>query len=291
MSFIAEFNKIDMEKYWLSPYFSIHQSLKIDIENHQFDDNSHLYEWLNAYFKNNHINLYNYHHTPLSFTHQNDLPHSTAYELFIAQDNKIPTRDNLHDWFNACIWSVFKQSKAILNHHHLLHIDKNDSGNKRNKIRDAITVFDENGIVLAISNDTIGKGIKEHLFNFDWQNSLVNPRAFWYNPNQNHQTYVKSFLFGHALLEQLILPRKNLCGHSFAVFVENDFFNWDKEAQLSHLDTLLAKQLNDWLKTDTANPKDLQPLPVLGIPHFCDDQDDDFYNDKSVFRIGRIKKE
>lgn len=288
MNFIAEFNKITIKNPWLTPYFSIHQSLKADIENYQFNDNTSLYDWLNNYFKNHQLPLYNHHNTALSFTHQNDLPHGTAYELFISQNGKIPTRDNLHDWFNACIWAVFKQSKAILNHHHLLHIDKNESGNKRNRVRDAITVFDENGIVLAVSNETIGKGIKESLFEFNWQHSLINPRAFWHNPTSNNPTtHAQAFVFGHALLEQLITPRKNLCGHTIAIMVEPEFFHWDTLTQLSHLDNLLAKQLNDWLSKPTATPKDLQPLPVLGIPYFYDNQDKEFYDDTSVFRTGR----
>lgn len=292
MKFIEQFYQIDIEKPWLFPYVSIHNTLKNDIKQSYFNDNSHIYQWLNDYFNHNAIILKNFKQNTLSFTHQNDLPHGTAYELFISQNAKIPTRDNLHDWFNACIWSVFQKSKAILNHHHLLHLDKNESGNKRNRVRDAITVFDENGIVLAICNDTIGNDIKNFLFQFDWQHSLISPRANWHNPNgDNSKTKIQAFVFGHALLEQLTNPRKNLCGHCIAVMVDKAFFTLKDNEKPLYLDSHLTQTLNDWLNQPTATPKDLQPLPILGIPHFWHNQDDDFYNDGSVFRTGRKIKE
>ncbi len=57
--------------------------------------------------------------------------------------------------------------------------------------------------------------------------------------------------------------------------------------RLSILDELIAQKLNHWLSNPATTPRDLQPLPVLGVPYFWDGQDDGFYQDKSVFRDGR----
>lgn len=280
-TFFDDFHTIDQTKLWLSPYLLIHQAFVNG-------GNVPLHAWLNDYFADNKIILNNYQDKPLVFSHQNDLPHGTAYEQFIGDFHKIPTRDNLHDWFGACVWSVFGRAKAILNKHHLRHIFVDDTQNKRNRVRDAITVFDENGIVLAVSTEQIGQQIASRLCHFDWQHSLVAPRQYWHNPDQpNNQTHAQCFLFGHALLEQLINPRKNLCGHTLVVSVQAEFFGWTMDEKLAYLDQLLAQQLDDWLGRDDATPRDLQPLPVLGIPYFWANQDDEFYQDTSVFRAGR----
>ena len=86
--------------------------------------------------------------TPLQFTAQDDLPHGTAYEMYIHQTAKIPTRDNLHDWFGACVWSVFPKTKSMLNAKHIAHFAHQNTSNGRNRVRDTITVFDENGAIL-----------------------------------------------------------------------------------------------------------------------------------------------
>ena len=45
-----------------------------------------------------------------------------------------------------------------------------------------------------------------------------------------------------------------------------------------------------WRKTwrsKASTTADFTPLPVLGLPGWCEDQDDDFYNDAAVFRPKR----
>ena len=38
---------------------------------------------------------------PLRFVRQDELPRGEAYESFIARTGRVPTRDNLHDFFNG----------------------------------------------------------------------------------------------------------------------------------------------------------------------------------------------
>lgn len=280
--FNAAFSAIDLSRPWLEPYLPIHHAF-------QTNGKTPLADWLNAYFTKVNLQPISHAGQPLSFTNQSDLPHGVAYEQFIGDTGKIPTRDNLHDWFGACIWSAFPKSKAMLNHHHRQHLDDTQHGNGRNRVRDAITVFDENGVILAVSKDAIGRQIAEHLCQFDWVNSLVVPRQFWYRPDADGQgdTHAQAVIFGHALLEQLIYPRKNLCGHTLVVPVDASFFEVSLAERLVILDDCLARRLDEWLSLPTATPRDLQPLPVLGVPYFWDTQEMDFYQDKSVFRDGR----
>ncbi|MDO4896072.1 MAG: DUF3025 domain-containing protein [Moraxella sp.] len=280
MMFFDEFKKINQSDIWLLPYLPIH---------HAFGkDNPHLplYEWLNDYFTKNNIHLINHNNIPLSFTHQNDLKHGTAYESHIGQYHKIPTRDNLHDWFGACVWSAFPKTKSLLNAKHLAHMNDNATANKRNRVRDTITVFDENGAILVVADDKIGGGIGQALAEFNWQTCLMDNRQYWSDYQDDNDKKAKVFIFGHALLEQLIKPYKSLCSHTFIINVPPTFFNESLKNQLAFVDDYLCHRLNQFLKDDVT-PRQLNPLPILGVPYFWDNDDPKFYDDPFVFRKGR----
>lgn len=278
-SFIDEFNTINPHQLWLLPLLDIHQAFGKDTPN------TPLYEWLNDYFDKNKLTLTNHQNYPLTFTHQNDLEHGISYEVHIDKHKQIPTRDNLHDWFGACIWSIFPKSKAVLNAKHLEHIHDDHSGNKRNRVRDTITVFDENGAILVVADDDIGRNIGTALANFDWQNCLVRHRAYW-SDNEGKDKKAKVFIFGHALLEQLINPYKSLCSHTLIIHVPPAFFDSTLTEQLTHLDEVLSVYLQNFLK-EGVTPRALNPLPILGVPYFWQNDDPKFYDDPFVFRGGR----
>ncbi|UNU72652.1 DUF3025 domain-containing protein [Moraxella nasovis] len=285
MEFGTSFSQIDIQSPWLVPFFDMHDALKKDMENGQF--NGCLYSWLNTFFDSRHLVLKNIDGKLLSFTHQNDLPHGLSYEKFIGDTQTIPTRDNLHDWFGACIWSAFPKSKAVLNAKHLANLSDNNTDNKRNRLRDTITVFDENGAVLVVADDEIGNQIATGLQNFDWQTCLVNNRLHWDNDVDNQtDTKAKIFIFGHALLEQLIDPYKSLCSHTIIIKVHASFFGLGIDEQLAILDKKLADELDMFLNKDVT-PRNLNPLPILGVPYFWDNGNADFYDDPFVFRQGR----
>lgn len=280
-TFIDDFNTINQNQLWLMPYLSIHQA---------FTDNGDLplYDWLNAYFDSHQIKLSNHQNHPLSFTHQNELEHGTAYETHIGQFHKIPTRDNLHDWFGACVWSAFPATKSLLNAKHLAYMNQNDTANKRNRVRDTITVFDENGAILVVADDEIGIEIGQALTEFNWQTCLVKHRSHWSDYQNDEDKKAKVFIFGHALLEQLINPYKSLCSHTVIIKVNSSFFEKSLQEQLAILDNQLSEYLNDFL-TDEVTPRQLNPLPILGAPYFWDNENSDFYDDPFVFRSGRKK--
>ncbi len=61
----------------------------------------------------------------------------------------MPTRDNLHDFFNGLAWLHFPQAKRCLNELQAAEIDQRRRGRPpRGPLRDALTLFDENGAVL-----------------------------------------------------------------------------------------------------------------------------------------------
>ena len=219
---------------------------------------------------------------------QDALPEGEAYESFIATTGNIPTRDNLHDLFNGSIWLTFPKTKALLNYYHMLEIEQQGIGASRGRVRDTITVFDENGAVLVTADPSIGKA----LIDFDWQGSLVEPRMRWDNPKQiNINSQAAVYIFGHALLEQLIQPRKPLCAHSIVINVTQDFFTLSLFERMQYLDNKIAEHMDKLLSQKDITPRQLAPLPILGVPHFWpENADSSFYDDNYVFRSGRRHK-
>ena len=221
----------------------------------------------------------------LQFVSQNALPEGEAYENFIGTTGNIPTRDNLHDLFNGSIWLTFPKTKALLNYYHMLEIEQQGIGASRGRVRDTITVFDENGAILVTAESSIG----EALVDFDWQASLVAAREKWDSPKQlNHHACAAVYIFGHALLEKLLHPRKALCAHSIVINVTQDFFALSLSERINLLDQKVADYMDALLSQPDVTPRKLSPLPILGVPHYwAENANSSFYDDSHVFRSGR----
>ena len=224
----------------------------------------------------------------LQFVPQDDLPEGMAYETFIARSGGVPTRDNFHDLFNGSIWLTFPKSKALLNRYQAQAIDEAGISGMRGRVRDTITVFDENGAILVTAKPDIGKALAA----FDWQNCLVSVRDYWDNPLQpNKSAQAAVYIFGHALLEQLISPRKPLCAHTLIISVDPEFFALPIAERMALLDTCLTARLDELLQDESVTPRAFSPLPILGVPYYwSDNQDPAFYDDKFVFRSGRRRQ-
>lgn len=229
---------------------------------------------------------------PLRFVPQSALPNAMAYESFIAKTGRVPTRNNLHDLFNACVWLTYPRTKALLNRHQAAQIAEEGASGSRGHLRDAMTVFDENGAILVSCDAAVGQALK----GFDWVNALVNPRAQWENPLERmsskqasqDKTTTAVYVFGHALMEQLVTPRKPLCAHTLVVSVTADFFDLPMGVRMLQLDEQLAKVLDALLQQADTTPRSFSPLPILGVPYFWQaNENPEFYQDARVFRAGR----
>ena len=227
--------------------------------------------------------LYSGNQQPLQFIPQADLPDGVAYESHIFNTGGVPTRLNLHDFFNAAIWLTFPKTKAVLNARQAEQINQHGVQHQRGMARDALTLFDENAAILVTSSNEIATALRD----FNWRSALVDTRSQWdlpFTPQPNARAAL--YPFGHALLEKLTAPRKAICAHTWIVMVEPQWFAQNLPERLADLDRRLAEQL----KSIELNPRDFCPLPVLGVPHFCaDNADETFYNDTRIFRAGRTR--
>jgi hypothetical protein len=224
-------------------------------------------------------NLQNHHGLPIHFVPQSDLPAGVAYESFISATGGVPTRDNLHDFFNALVWLTFPQIKAQLNALQAAEIERaastSDIGKsvstRRGKLRDGATIFDENAALLITCDSELIGALRNH----HWREVFIAKRTQF-----GRECGV--YLFGHALMEKLVKPYKAITAHTWVVTVDPMFFKLQLEDKRAWIDANVANQLKKGLATT-----DFTPLPVLGVPGWWESQDEAFYSDVAVFRSKR----
>jgi hypothetical protein len=209
----------------------------------------------------------------LAFIAQDELPVGAAYEGHIAMTGRVPTRYNLHDFFNASIWFQYPRIKAALNARQAAEIEARGIGPTRGGVRDALTLFDENAVLLACSDPQLADALRR----FDWHTVFIAARSAW-------GTHCEARIFGHALLEKLVAPYKACTGHGWIVDVPRNYFAWPDVERRAFLDHAVAHALSN----DTVTSSRFAPLPVLGVPGWWRDNElPGFYDDPAVFRKGR----
>lgn len=227
-------------------------------------------------------NIRNYLGLPLNFVAQAELPAATAYEACIGGSGKVPTRDNLHDFLNALIWLSFPAIKARLNALQAAELAKagtlSGSSKPRGAARDAATIFDENAALLLVRDNSAGQVLIAALRNHQWSDALVAHRQLF-------GADAEVWLFGHALLEKLVCPYKAITAHTLVVGAPEFYFALGEDAKRGWIDDHIAADLAQ----QGSLVGRLTPLPVLGVPGWCQGQDADFYADPTVFRPKRAR--
>jgi hypothetical protein len=197
------------------------------------------------------------HPCPVRFVDHAELPDGEPYEAFIARTGKVPTRDNPHDLLNGVAWLAYPATKRRLNLLQADAIAREGIAGSRGGVRDALTLFDENGAVLSAP-----LALVDALRARDWHSLFVARRELWQS--------ARLVLFGHALLDKLVQPRKAITAHVWI-------------AQTS--DAPLAASFT----AERLTPRAFLPLPVLGVPGWWPaNEDSAFYADVAVFRPPRI---
>lgn len=211
------------------------------------------------------------------FVDHQSLPSGRAYEAHVAAQGECPTRDNLHDLFNGLCWLRFPATKRALNRLQAAEIAVAGVQAERGPVRDALTLLDENGAVLLAP-----PALWAALLARDWQQVFGDLRPLW--------AQARLTIFGHALLEKLVQPRKSLTAH---VYIAKSAMNFVANP-VSSDPTTLTRALDGWLSSDLSAPhmarKPFTPLPVMGVPGWSPaNEDPAFYGDLAVFRPPRLK--
>lgn len=222
--------------------------------------------------------LRNHRDLPLRFVRQEELPPEMAYEEYISASGCVPTRDNLHDFFNALVWLTYPNVKKQLNALQAAEILKagparaaDRAGLVRGKLRDGATIFDENAALFVCAEGGMVDALRGHR----WSDLFIARRAAF-------ERTCSVRMFGHALMDKLTKPYKSITAHAWVVEVEPLFFHLPDDEQRNQLDLIVTEQLTQGLTT--AN---FTPLPVAGVPGWWPQQDENFYADAFVFRPKR----
>ena len=202
-----------------------------------------------------------------------------GYEEQAFLTGAIATRpDNRHDLFNALIWLAFPQTKAALNRRHVaaLKRSRKQGIDQRGPLRDALTQFDECGVIVAGSSPELWQSLCAHR----WREVFVLRRA-----ELLHTT--RFLVFGHASHDALAAPFAGLCGKALFIDIDQSWLELPAAEQLASLDAKLAALFNG----NDFSPRDWQPLPLLGIPGATvDNERPDYYDDARQFRPPRTMR-
>jgi hypothetical protein len=188
------------------------------------------------------------------------------YERRIAETGEVETRPrNWHDLFNALAWITYPRAKARINAQHAAILEERGDAEakRRGPERDALTLFDEGGVIVATDDASLTRLIVD----FEWK------ELFWRRRDELAQR-VRFFAFGHALYEKALEPYVGMVAKT--VFVSFT-------ADVAAADALLEAHFAD--RSRFARPKEMAPMPVLGVPGWDErNTGEAFYDDKSHFR-------
>ena len=202
-----------------------------------------------------------------------------AYEERAFLAGEVATRpDNRHDLFNALVWLAFPRTKAVFNRRHFaaLSAARQQGATARGSLRDALTQFDECGVIVAGSCPDLWQASCGHR----WHEVFVTRR-------EELLRSTRFLVFGHASHDALAAPYIGLCGKALFVAVGDAWLPLPAAAALVQLDARLAELFDtrDW------SPRDWQPLPLLGIPGATPDNErPDYYADTRQFRPARTMR-
>ena len=201
-------------------------------------------------------------------------PAAADYEWRCYTEGVVALREGCwHDFFNAAAWVTFPHIKAALNRAHIDAL-RVQAARQRSRKRDAMTLFDESGVLVLSSNRAVLEGIRS----FDWQ------RVFWQERDTLANT-TRFVMVGHALYEKALSPYVGMTGHALLLEMPDTGAWRDGAAWIAQADARAAKAL-----AGIAEPGDLSPLPVLGVPGWWEaNRDAAFYANTAYFRAGRTR--
>ena len=131
------------------------------------------------------------------------------YEARIYLHGEVQTRtENWHDLFNALVWIAFPRTKTALNARHFDSISQSARAGNRDKIQDALTLFDESGVVVLYADDELADLIR----GFRWKELFCGRR-------QEISEKMRFVIFGHSLYEKALKPYIGFTGKGLLVRV------------------------------------------------------------------------
>lgn len=206
---------------------------------------------------------------PLVFVPARAQRGALAYERCIAAHGEIATRpSNLHDALNALMWLAFPRTKAALN---ALHVEEALTGtaNARSERRDAATLLDESGLILACADEELVALLRDHAW-----------RTLFWTRRDDVAWRMRPMVIGHGLAAKLLQPFRALTAKVLVVPVESSALP-EGDTALTRFDLAAATAVAD----PGFGPACLTPLPVAALPGWSNEGlGERLFDDVSVFR-------
>ncbi|MCW8827195.1 MAG: DUF3025 domain-containing protein, partial [Gammaproteobacteria bacterium] len=218
----------------------------------------------------------------LKIVKQDGKPHTFAetYAPRIYATGEIQTRlGNWHDFFQYLTWFIFPKTKAVINSIHIPRAkERMEAGGdlgRRSPIENMLSLFDEGGVVVLSSDESLLQLIRD----FRW-------KALFWDRRDELASKLHCVTFGHAMYEKGLMPYVGMTANAILLDVDAGYFDMALPGQLQQLDESLA---DIFARGDQyTKPKDLQPFPILGMPGWSvDNEDESYYDNINYFRPGR----
>ncbi len=203
------------------------------------------------------------------------------YEARIFLEGALPVRPgDWHDYFNVLAWLAFPRAKAALNARHHAELGRQHAAGSRNRgpVQDALTLFDESGVIVAASDD----GLLALLREWRWKELFWERRA-------DLAARMLFFVFGHALYEKALRPFPGITSRGILLEVEPGLLAVPLAQQVEQLDARAASWIADRKRLN--GTRELAVVPILGVPGWHPDNDrESFYDNTDYFRPARSRE-
>jgi DUF3025 family protein len=204
-----------------------------------------------------------------------------GYEPRLYLRGELQVREgSWHDLFNLLVWLAFPLAKAALNERHYFALKARRAGGAANRgpVQDALTLFDEGGVIVASSEDELLACLRD----WRWKD------LFWGHRAQL-PAQMRFYLFGHAIYEKALSPFLGITSRGILLKVEHKLLAASLSEQLAVLDAKIAEHLSD--ERRVAATRELAVVPVLGVPGWhADNHTESFYDNADYFRPARRRE-
>jgi hypothetical protein len=184
---------------------------------------------------------------------------------------------NWHDLLNVLVWLTFPRAKAALNARHFEALEAQRAAGRANRgpAQDALTLFDEGGVIIAACDDELLGLLRE----WSWK------ELFWSNRTRLRER-MRFYLFGHALYEKALRPFLGITGRGVLLKTEPAVLVQPPAEHLAALDSRLAAYISE--SGNLTAPRELAVVPVLGVPGWCpENEQESYYDNTDYFRPAR----
>jgi hypothetical protein len=201
-----------------------------------------------------------------------------GYEPRLYLNGELQVREgSWHDLFNLLVWLAFPLAKAALNERHYLALREQKAAGRANRgpAQDALTLFDEGGVIVASSDEELLARLRD----WRWKD------LFWHN-RERLSARMRFRLFGHAVYEKALRPFIGITARGILLKVESEVLAAPLPEQLAALDARIAALLADAGRLSAT--RELAVVPVLGVPGWhAGNGREEFYDDTDYFRPKR----